>query len=778
MRSQLSDNKGERVDLGSVKFGVSRPAQLSADYTIPDDGPVMHFLDPGAADRTVTLPAFKRGACYGITHIGAASSLNVVDSDASAIVTLSNVQGAIFVCSGYEWKYFALTSTNTLEVTEVSSPDSSITVTVTSAHAIEIEVSEPNVDHDLLFNYVADEHVAHSSVTITGDSANGVTGGGDISASRTLALDFSGMSTISPAVTDLLALYDVSGLTMGRMTITSLNSILLLTGLADYDPNKLVDHTAVSMQAGEGLTGGGTIASTRTFAIDLDGLPTTTPTTTDEIMFYDVSGLSLNKLTFASMISSFNILQSSDIGVSVQAYDADLQTLANKGFSVSGNRFDVAGYITSGGIFEGGLAIDFHNSDADITDFAVRLSTNVTTSDLYIIPAGGSAHIIYRDGGTDVPVADGGTGASDAATARTNLGLAIGTDVEAYDAGLASIAGLVTAADEMLYLTALDTYATATLTAAGRALLDDASASAQRTTLGLGSAATLDVGTSANNVVQLNGSAQLPAVDGSLLTGLSSGSSTPRGHIAGLTLSTAGSSTTFSIAVGEAVDTAVAVLMQLTSAYSKTTGSWAVGSTNGALDTGTIAASTWYHVFLIRRSDTGVVDVLISLSATSPTMPASYDAKRRIGSLLTDGSSNWTAFHQYGEHFIWDTPVNDSTTIPTSTASNYTISVPTGVVVEPIISCDDETGSSIGPFEFIVNDPNVTATTPTDDGTNPTLSLFGHRKSTSGDTIGSGFAGGNIFTNTSAQVQIIANGTSQYFTLNTFGWIDQRGRFD
>ena len=39
---------------------------------------------------------------------------------------------------------------------------------------------------------------------------------------------------------------------------------------------------------------------------------------------------------------------------------------------------------------------------------------------------------------------------------------------------------------------------------------------------GLGTASTLDVGTSANNVVQLNGSAQLPAVDGSNLTGISS----------------------------------------------------------------------------------------------------------------------------------------------------------------------------------------------------------------------------------------------------------------
>ena len=102
---------------------------------------------------------------------------------------------------------------------------------------------------------------------------------------------------------------------------------------------------------------------------------------------------------------------------------------------------------------------------------------------------------------TDLPVTEGGTGASTltglvkgngtaaftAAVAGTDYlaPAVVGVSVQAFDAGLTSIAGLSPIADRGIYATGVDTFALFTLTAAGRAFLDDADAAAQLTTLGV-----------------------------------------------------------------------------------------------------------------------------------------------------------------------------------------------------------------------------------------------------------------------------------------------------
>jgi hypothetical protein len=153
----------------------------------------------------------------------------------------------------------------------------------------------------------------------------------------------------------------------------------------------------------------------------------------------------------------------------------------------------------------------------------------------------GANDVVQLDGTSKLPAVDGSqltnispTGAllitnnlsdlNSASTARTNLGLGTsatldtGTsngNVVVLDAtGLPAVDG-----SQLTGVTATDN----TKLAIANNLSDLNNAGTARTNLGLGTSATLDVGTSANNVVQLDGSSRLPAVDGSQLTNLPSG---------------------------------------------------------------------------------------------------------------------------------------------------------------------------------------------------------------------------------------------------------------
>ena len=64
------------------------------------------------------------------------------------------------------------------------------------------------------------------------------------------------------------------------------------------------------------------------------------------------------------------------------------------------------------------------------------------------------------------------------------------------------------------------------------------------------------------------------------------------------------------------------------------------------LDTGTEAGSTWYYLYIIYNGTS--TDSLLSLSATSPTLPGGYTHFAMVGAVYNDSSSDFRNFHQMG----------------------------------------------------------------------------------------------------------------------------------
>jgi len=149
-----------------------------------------------------------------------------------------------------------------------------------------IATNDGEIVHDNLSGFVADEHVAHSGVTLT--AGIGLNGGGDISASRTFNIDSSELYSNfdHDRFRDYVANehIDHSGVTMtagtglnGGGTIAATRTFNIdsaelyanfsLDGFNDYVANEHIDHTTVSFTAGSGLTGGGDISSSRSFTV-------------------------------------------------------------------------------------------------------------------------------------------------------------------------------------------------------------------------------------------------------------------------------------------------------------------------------------------------------------------------------------------------------------------------------------------------------------------------------------------------------------------------------
>lgn len=88
-----------------------------------------------------------------------------------------------------------------------------------AGNQITADVLPGGVNHNQLLNYVANEHVDHSSVQIQTGSNSGLSGGGDITATRSLVVDINGTTAETvPAANDEILIWDSSASARRKMT--------------------------------------------------------------------------------------------------------------------------------------------------------------------------------------------------------------------------------------------------------------------------------------------------------------------------------------------------------------------------------------------------------------------------------------------------------------------------------------------------------------------------------------------------------------------------------
>jgi hypothetical protein len=236
-----------------------------------------------------------------------------------------------------------------------------------------------------------------------------------------------------------------------------------------------------------------------------------------------------------------------------------------------------------------------------------------------------------------------------------------------------------------------------------------------------------------------------------------------RGYISGMQLSYI-SGATFGISAGVAASSDATAMISL-QALTKNSSAFFGGTGGGALDTGTVAANTWYHVYAITKTDLSLRDVVISLNASAPALPSGFTKYRRIGAIKTNASSQWTQFIQDGDYFWWLAPVTD-TTAATATPTLRTLSVPPGLnVIAMIIAYVQFAGAGGTTANHWC--PDFGATTPT--GAGAVLITMG-LASTTGVSVPL-----RVRTNTASQIYNVVTSANCY-SLYTEGWIDNRGK--
>lgn len=236
------------------------------------------------------------------------------------------------------------------------------------------------VDHADLSNIPSNDHIDHSTVNIS--SGEGLTGGGDITADRTIAMAIQNMTslTASPDDADQIAIYDSSAGTHKEIDITELEGAIDLADLATQDHSDLTGISSnqhhVRPVAGDGIAD-----NSDTFDVRLD---------------IDDSGTNITTAYGIDFGTNLNVTDDTDNTVTVDVPEGMLD-LEDDGASIltdatilnfAGSEFDVTNptgttgkvVLTTGGVANSKLT----NSSVTVAGNSVSLggSTAIATPDL------------------------------------------------------------------------------------------------------------------------------------------------------------------------------------------------------------------------------------------------------------------------------------------------------------------------------------------------------------------------------------------------------------